>query len=387
MFTDLSEADRATVSVAKKTMRERIAALRWMSVDVCRAETEADALIAAGRHIHDLFGVEWAGVGLRSADGTRVRLVAIPADGDPLEAGRDLPAEGLALSEAASTGATLADTHLADTPFRDLAGLASAGMASAVVAPLHSGPQAIGALLLARRSSEGFGDDDRLLVRQVAAFLTSVLTNLRTLDSFHRAEVERDKAAHLLARRASEFDLLGGLFADPGLESNEIEPCSVLDQVVQGFVSLRGIELCRVTATDEFGTIREIATAAEVGARFGDAGSVTLDSSPEGSAIAANRTVLWRNPDPDDTDAVSLLQSLGVTSLFSVPIVRSGEPIGVLTAASVGRNRLVTAEHITMAEIVGRSLPAAIDANAELMRERRSRALEPASELLARLSS
>jgi GAF domain-containing protein len=358
-----------------------------MSVDVCRAETEADALIAAGRHIHDLFGVEWAGVGLRSADGTRVRLVAIPADGDPLEAGRDLPAEGLALSEAASTGATLADTHLADTPFRDLAGLASAGMASAVVAPLHSGPQAIGALLLARRSSEGFGDDDRLLVRQVAAFLTSVLTNLRTLDSFHRAEVERDKAAHLLARRASEFDLLGGLFADPGLESNEIEPCSVLDQVVQGFVSLRGIELCRVTATDEFGTIREIATAAEVGARFGDAGSVTLDSSPEGSAIAANRTVLWRNPDPDDTDAVSLLQSLGVTSLFSVPIVRSGEPIGVLTAASVGRNRLVTAEHITMAEIVGRSLPAAIDANAELMRERRSRALEPASELLARLSS
>ena len=46
-----------------KSMGERLVALGWMSAEVCRAETEDEALAAVGSHIRGLFDADWAGVG------------------------------------------------------------------------------------------------------------------------------------------------------------------------------------------------------------------------------------------------------------------------------------------------------------------------------------
>ena len=195
---------------------------------------------------------------------TGFRLVALPAGGSRIDPGTDLPAEGLALTHVAGSGATMVEPDLARSPHRDLAGLAAAGMQTALIAPLQTARLVIGAIVLARRASTPFDEDDQLLARQAAAFVTSAIANLRSIAAFHRAEAVRHKADRLLARRASELDLLGRLLADDG----DVDLGGFADRVATGFASLRGIELCRVTETDDTGTIRVLATAADGAARF-----------------------------------------------------------------------------------------------------------------------
>ena len=378
-----------------RTIRERVTALGWMSAEVCRATSEEEALIAAGRHVHGLFRADWAGVGLRSADGRRLRLVALPHDGDSLESGTELPAGGLAMDEAAN-GSALVVNDVARTRYRDLNGLSAAGMRSALTVPLRSGPYVIGALVIASRTPSSFGDDDRHLAGQASAFLTSAIVNLRSIVGVQEAEAERYRAERLLARRASELDLLRQLLAAASEDyDSDVDggPATagilgeLATRVASGFLSLRGLDLCRVTEIDDLGSIRIVAAAAERGARFGDEGPLLPASSPEGIANSTGELALWRRPSPHDREASSVLESLGVTSLVAVPIDGDGECVGALTLASVGQNRLVTDEHITMATIVAQRLGVTIVERRDGLRERRRRALAPARNLAMRLTA
>ncbi|MGI9615726.1 MAG: GAF domain-containing protein [Acidimicrobiales bacterium] len=378
-----------------RTIRERVVALGRMSAEVCRAESEEEALVAAGRHVHELFRADWVGVELRSADGRQFRQVVLPSDGDSLESSTELPAGGLVMDKAPNESAVVVD-DVARTPHRDLNGLSAVGMRSALIVPLRSGPYAIGALVIASRMPSSFNDDDQHLAGHASAFLTSAIVNLRSIAGVQDAEAERHKAERLLARRASEQDLLRELLAaaSDDYDSNAdggLATAGVLGElatrVASGFLSLRGIDLCRVSEIDDLGSVRIVAAAAEKGARFGDEGPVLHASSPEGIANATGELSLWRQPSPYDLEASSMLESLGATSLVAVPIIGNGVCMGTLTLASVGQNRHVTDEHIMLASIVAKRLGVAIVERRYGLRERRRRALAPARELAQRLST
>lgn len=369
--------------MVSRSLSERVVALGWMNAQVCRAETEEEALVAAGRHVHSLFRADWAGLGLRSVDKRRLRLTALPKNEEPLESGTDLPVESLMMHKVADNGSTFASIDLDATHFRDLEGLAAAGMCSALVVPLRTGTQTIGAMVLARRRPEAFDEGDRLLASQASAFLASAILNFRAIALARRVEADRDAAERTLAERASEFDLLNRLLATP---VDDDSPSGYCEQVVDGLVSLPGIDLCRIVALDRIGAIWVMTSASDGTAGFGDAGPVLHASSPEGIVIATNRVAVWRKPAPADREAARTLRSLQVSSVFSVPITLDGNVIGALTAASTGSDALVSDEHITLASIAAPTLAAMMQRDPDYVRRRRSAGLAPASELLAKLS-
>lgn len=337
-----------TMSPTTRNTADRLLALSRMSVDVCHAETESDLLVATGRHVHPLFKVDWAGIGLRSTDGSRFRLVPMHAtEGQSLN-GTDLPADAMAFRHAAETGQLVEEANLADSSYRDLSGLAMGGMNRALVVPLRIGDHPIGAMALARRDDRAFSDEDCLLALQSAAFIASAIKNLRSMAEARRAETERHKAQMILSRRANELDTLNRVFA----ALSDAPLSAAVDTICDEFAALRGIELCRVGAIDNRGALHIVASAAEHGARFADAGPVVRSAAPDAVAVASGQLALWRRPADDDIAAIELLQGLGVTSVFSLPIVWEGKIIGSFTAGSTGGHRLVTDEHIVLAEII-----------------------------------
>ncbi len=340
------------MSPTTRSTADRLLALSRMSAEVCHADSEADLLVATGHHVHPLFDVDWAGIGLRSTDGRRFRLMPLHvAEGESM-LGTDLPADGIAFRTAAETGQIIEETNLAESAYRDLSGLAMGGMNRALVVPLRIGDHAIGAMALARRDDRGFSDEDCLLAMQSAAFIASAIKNLRSMAEASRAETERHKAQMILARRASELDSLNRVFA--ALSNSQLGDS--IGTICDEFAALRGIELCRIAAVDNRGTLHVVAAAAEHGAQFADAGPVVRSTAPDAIAVASGKLALWRRPAEDDVAAAELLQSLGVTSVFSLPIMWEGRPVGSFTAGSTGGHRLVTDEHIVMAEIICQQL-------------------------------
>ncbi len=353
------------MSAEARSTSERVGAVGSLAADVHRATTEAELLEAAGRHAYTLFCADWIGVGLRSVDGNRLRMTALPREGERLAAGKDVPAEGLALAEAAASGSILAENELGTSAFRDLAGLAAAGMRTALVVPFRP-TNALGSMMMARRSPVGFDTDDRLLASQVTALLVAAVVNLRSIAAFGEGDETHRRCELILARRVAELAMLEQLLTIVATDHDRPEPGrgdrseSVLDAiagcVADGFLSLRGIDLFRVARLDDGGTLRLIATAAAPGAWLCDVGPVASPASPEATAIATGEPTLWRQPGHNDDEGDDGPGPQGVTSLAAVSIAGCGEPIGVLTAASVGPNRLLTDEHITMMTIVARAI-------------------------------
>lgn len=340
------------MSPTRQPMAERLLALSRMNAELCTAKAEPDLLASAGYHGHRLLGADWVGLAARSADGRQYRLVPLHRNCVAPQSATDLPGDRLSFRTVAEQGEVVEENDLASSPYRDLAGLAGAGMSSAIVVPLRVSDRPLGALTFARIGNEPFTSDDSLLARQAGAFLASSIANLRATIASYRAETDRHRAEMILGRRADELDTLNRLFDSFGW-------CTLAQAVAlvtREFVGLRGIELCRLSAVDPGGVLRVVATAGEHGARFLDEGPIVRSSSPDAIAVSSSSLALWRRPKGDDTAAADLLRTLGVTSVFSQPIMVDGVAAATLTAGSTGGHRLVTDEHLVMASIVGDAL-------------------------------
>lgn len=336
------------------SLAERLSAVKRMSAAICQAQSEPDLLAVAGNHLHEIFGADWVGVGLRSTDGRRVRLIALPGQGAP-DIGTDLPADGLAFTHAFVNDVVVNESDLESSSFDDLAGLAPSGMSSAVVVPLRIQSHAVGAFAFARSDGPGFDEEDCLVARQAAAFVASAIKSLRTVAEAQRAETERYVAHMILGRRAAELDSLNRISST--LERLDLG--EALDFITEEIANQRGIEVCRISVVDDRGELQVVSSASLHGACFQDRTDLQADS-PESVAVESKRRTLWRRPDADDTVTTERLRALGVTSVFSLPILSGDRAIGAFTAGSTGGHRLVTDEHIVMVDLVAKQLAAAV---------------------------
>lgn len=75
--------------------------------------------------------------------------------------------------------------------------------------------------------------------------------------------------------------------------------------------------------------------------------------------MAQGDLVLWRRPPADDLVAVDGLHRLGLTSAFALPLWADDDRahvVGAIMAGSTGGHRLVTDEHLVVADIAARLL-------------------------------
>ncbi len=342
-------------------MAERLLALHEMGADVTRAETEAQLLGALRAHVGRAFTADHASIALRASDGRRLRIIELhrTEDHDTEEpmpgVGTDHPIEGSVSERSLLSMSIICNDDLATSTQVDLAAHAAAGLSSAATIPLYVSGHPLGTLTVGRALGAPFTDHDRLLFRQAASYVSSAIKTLRTSAEARRADTERHKAEMIMARRASELDSLNRISG----ALLRYDLTQAVELISTEIASLRGIEVCRIAALDEAGALRVITSASQHGARFQDRHSVLTADSPDVLAIETSNAVLWRQPHPDDVQTIDRLRTLGVTSVFALPIVWEGRAIGCLTAGSTGGHRWVTDEHIVMGAIVCRELAAA----------------------------
>ena len=333
----------------------RLTELDQLASGLLDTSSEEELLGLAGAALHRAFGVEWVSVALRSTDGRRFRLLPLDRSGRRPGNGTELASDLLAATRVIERGPLLHETDLRHSNHPDLAGLADNGLTSAVVLALEAGGQPIGALTLARADGPDFDEQDVLVLLHAGALLATAIRHRRAVAEAEQAELERDKAGLILGRRASELSALRRMAAS--LEQDD--PADALQVVAAEIAAMRGIELCRITAVDG-GGLRVVASSSVHGAAFQDRADPAGAGSPEALVVQTRRPLLWRRPSPADQTEIADLLRLGVTSLFAVPIMVAGVPIGALTAGSTGGHRLVTDEHVVLADIVCRQLAAVV---------------------------
>jgi GAF domain-containing protein len=359
---------------APATPALRLSELDRLATGLLAATSEEELLGAAGATLHSAFDVDWVSVALRSSDGHRFRLLPLDRNGRRPRSGTDLPADLLAAARVIERGPLLHEADLRRSSHPDLAGLADNGLVTAVVLALEVGGQALGALTLARSEGSDFDENDVLVLLQAGALLASAIRHRRTVVAAERAETERDKAGLVLGRRVSELSALQRMVAV--IEAGD--PAEAVQVITSEIASMRGIELCRITAIapgaggDEIGGLPSggcfdgtaglvvVAESSVHGAAFQDRAAPAAAGSPDALVVQNRRPVVWRRPGPEDRAEIGALLRLGVTSVFALPIMSGGAPIGALAAGSTGGHRLVTDEHIVAADIVCRALARSI---------------------------
>jgi GAF domain len=286
---------------------------------------------------------------------TATRLVAASCGLDHLQVAvlGDGNAPGpTAVGAAADNGELIYEPDLRHSKYPDLAALSDRGLASALVVPMRTQDQAIGALVAARTGT-GFAGHDLLTLDQAAAVVAAAVELLRSSEVAQRAEVDRHKAAMVAERRRDELTALELMAA--ALERFEL--AHALAVMADELAGLRGIELARIALVGPDGGLVEVATGSRFGARLPEIDA----ASPDRLAAASADLVLWRRPDPSDLIAVDGLCHLGVTSLFALPVPWHDQVIGTILAGSTGGHRLVTDEHLVVADVAGQLLVESID--------------------------
>ena len=252
-----------------------------------------------------------------------------------------------AVRTAAETGELIYEPDTAVSPYPDVAELAARGLRSAVVVPMRSLEQPVGALLAAR-ATIGFTGPDLMTLDQAAAVVAAALELCRTTEIAVRAETERSKAALIADRRADELAALH-------VVANAFDRLDVghAATVAAGeLAALRGIEVCRVCVVAPGGQLVTVASAAAHGSPM-----PPLDAhSPDALALTTGDLVLWRRPDESDVTAIEGLARTRLTSAFAVPVVADDKVVGTIMAGSTGGHRLVTDEHLLLADLAGQLL-------------------------------
>lgn len=337
-------------------MSSRLQALNQLSAELSNSASEADLLSGLAQRVHGSFGIDWAGLALRSADGVHFRLIALDPTRVDQELGSDRPGDHLAANEVIKQQGVLYEPNLSSSRHLDLISLVDRGLSSALVVPLTVGDLSIGAITVARAGVDGFTDDDRLVLLQAAAFIASVIKGLRSAEELERATTEHNKVQMVTGRRMAELDALNRM----SLVIGRADIQESLVHITNEISGLRGIEVCRITAVDEAGRLSVVAGGAQHGVRFQDDAQDLQTNSPDAKAIETGATVLWRRPGEDQRSVTEALRRIGLTSLFSLPIRSGSTALGAITAGSTGGHRLVTDEHLVMAEIVAGQLVAAV---------------------------
>lgn len=340
-----------TSELAPRSLADRLVELDQLASRLSEAVDEDELLARAGAALYRVFDLDWASIAFRSGDGRRFRLVALHPDGSRPGSGTTLAADLLASNRVISRGPVLHEADLTRSRYPDLVGLADNELVSAVVLALEVGGLPIGALTVARRQGRPFDEGNVLLLLHAGALLAAGLKHRRTLAEAERAETERQKASLVLARRAAEIGTLHRMAA--GVDRHDL-PRSVAT-VASEIAAMRGIELCRITAVDG-GVLVVVASGAQYGATFQDASAPAGPESPDVLAVSLCRPVLWQRSSTAADNTAAALRRLGVTSVFALPIMIDGNPIGALTAGSTGGHRLVTDEHVVLADIACRQL-------------------------------
>lgn len=252
-----------------------------------------------------------------------------------------------AVRTAAETGELIYEPDTAVSPYPDVAELAARGLLSAVVVPMRSLERPVGALLAAR-ATLGFTGPDLMTLDQAASVVGAALELCRTTEIALRAETDRSKAALIADRRADELAALH-------VVANAFDRLDVghAATVAAGeLAALRGIEVCRVCVVAAGGELVTVAAAASHGSPI-----PPLDpQSPDALAVSTGDLVLWRRPDDTDVAAIEGLTRTRLTSVFAVPVVADDKVVGTIMAGSTGGHRLVTDEHLLLADLAGQLL-------------------------------
>ncbi len=252
-----------------------------------------------------------------------------------------------AVRTAAETGELIYEPDTAVSPYPDVADLAARGLVSAVVVPMRAMDRPVGALLAAR-ATIGFTGPDLMTLDQAASVVGAALELCRTSEIAQRAEVERSKAALVADRRADELAALHVVAnAFDRLDAGHAAAVTAGE-----LAALRGIEVCRVCVVAPRGELVPVASAASHGSPI-----PPLDTgSPDALALATGDLVLWRRPDESDLLAIEGLARTRLTSAFAVPVVADDQVVGTIMAGSTGGHRLVTDEHLLLADLAGQLL-------------------------------
>ncbi len=252
-----------------------------------------------------------------------------------------------AVRTAAETGELIYEPDTAVSPYPDVAELAARGLLSAVVVPMRSLEQPVGALLAAR-ATIGFTGPDLMTLDQAASVVAAALELCRTTEIALRAETERSKAALIADRRADELAALHVVAnAFDRLDAGHAAAVAAGE-----LAALRGIEVCRVCLVAPGGELVTVASATSHGSPL-----PPLDPwSPDALALTTGDLVLWRRPDESDVVAADGLARTRLTSAFAVPVVADDKVVGTIMAGSTGGHRLVTDEHLLLADLAGQLL-------------------------------
>ena len=291
---------------------------------------------------------EWAAPG--------VDMVGVGATGG-------LPLSSLALREGRTIAVRDAriDPRLADPGLGDRT-LIDRGTIAAVATPIGLGGQLSGVLVLDQVGSP------RSWTSQEVRLLETVARELRTAL----------EAAQLLMARQRESERMLALHRASTLIAAETDPSEVLGEILGAAAALLGRGVAALYRWDEVGGVLRLAE--NVHAATGTAAVIRPGQGAGGLAFATQQPVIvndyadWPNAAPANVKA-------GWRAALSVPLVRAGKRLGVLTVGATDANTRFEDEDARLLGLFGDQAVAALT-TAELVDQQR-RAVEQLERLNA----
>lgn len=350
-------SDGAALADAQRYI-EQLEALTVMNAAMAAVDDEDALLSIASGHFHGVLEVDRASIARTAADG-QYELIALYGDKGAVETGQLLAAEGSSLKAAVDAGELLDLPDLTTANFVDSNRLREVGLGSAIVVPLVSGDLEIGTLNVARAGVRAFSATEINIVRMAGEFIAAAIKSVRSLESAQSMRAESVTAQLITARRVAEMETLNRILRNL---TQLAQLDAALALTTQELAEMRGVDEAHVCLLDAAGTLRVAAATASRDLPRVAPGDPMDTDTPEYEAMRIKDTVSFRDMVRDQRPAALLLRCQHITSLVALPILLNGEAVGLVSLESNGPHRLITDEHVVLAEAVASQISSALGA-------------------------
>jgi DNA-binding response OmpR family regulator len=309
-------------------LRGRLRSLdAWLAelVEAACGGAAGDLAFRGAEAAADVLGATKTSIMLLESEGGPLRVVAAtgtdlaPEEMDPVAVGEGIAGVAVTLDDVLAIDDVGADPRFAERPFH-----ARYESGSLAVAPLHDGERALGVLCAAdREGGAPFGEDERALLRVLAAQVASLLARARaaSADDGGEAQAERVDPDAELAREICEA------------LTREVEPARVLAAVLRTVAQRLGAEPVSLHLVDARSAELALEAQADSGGRI-DRARLERGRGLTGLVFQTGQLVAAPRPQGDSRfdPSADTPKDGSAGPLLCVPIRLRGKVLGVARA-------------------------------------------------------
>ncbi|MBN2491252.1 MAG: sigma 54-interacting transcriptional regulator [Planctomycetes bacterium] len=315
-----------------------------------------DILDAVYTHLVEILPCNRIAVGLVEADGTRITLAAVRADGPiVLAVGAQMPLGGTNLEGLIRRNETLLVNDLEDyvrTHPRSGTNrqVLAEGMRAAMTVPLIAGGGAVGVLFLSSRRRGAFETRHAEFVRQIAGHLAMSIEKSRLISMLEARNLALAESKALseryvvqlesdVMRKTRELELsrerYRTLLAISNTINESVEFDAVFDRIVEALQQVFPVDRLAIVLCEAESNQARLYSLSPRGERPGpESDNIPLDRSLTGQALRADRTMYWPDLSALPETFESNLLAFGVRSFVAVPLKQKERTLGAMNISS-----------------------------------------------------